>query len=105
MNIYKQIFENNKDLLERLDNKDFEAEFIKKDDVFLMRIGKPTSSYDSIDIDDFMTIHYDSETFKITGFTIPYVKEFVKNTALIMRITEEKERELDSQIIRTRSLS
>lgn len=95
MNIFKQIYENNTDLLERLDGKNFNAEYLKHEDVFLLNIDKPTSSYsDSIEVDEFMTIHYDPETFKITGFTISYVKEFAKNAAMQIRMKEEEKKKL-----------
>jgi hypothetical protein len=96
MNIFKQIYENNTDLLERLETKKLNAQYLKHEDVFLLQIGKTTSSYDSIDVDDLMTIHYDPDTLKITGFTISYVKEFVQNAKLMMKLKEEKEKELYS---------
>ncbi len=97
MNIYKQIFETNTDLLKRLNQKNLEAKYLKNEDVFLLRLDKTVVTYDSIDLDDFMTIHYDPETFKIIGFTIPYVKEFSKHMSLLLQMKKEKEKELSEE--------
>lgn len=88
MNIYRQIYENNIDLLERLSDKNYESHYLKNEDVFLMKIGKSNLPYDSIELDDLMTIHYDPDTFKITGFTISYMKEFRKAVATMKREKE-----------------
>ena len=95
MNIYQHIYQNNTDLLERVEKlnaKSVTMQYLKNEDVLLLRIGMSTSSYDSIDIDDLMTVHFEPETYKITGFTIPYVKEFTESLHALLKVKEEKER-------------
>jgi hypothetical protein len=93
MNTYKQIYENNKDLLERVSKEKVECKYLKDEDVLLMTIGKKEIS-DSIDVDELMTVHYDPDTLKITGFTVPYVNEFIDCVERIMRARIKEEETL-----------
>lgn len=93
MNIYKQIYETNRNLLERVAKEKVDYKYLKNDDVLLMTIGKNRLS-DSIDIDELMTVHYDPETFKITGFTLPYVNDFIECIERIMKAKIKEEETL-----------
>jgi len=76
MNIFNEIFSKNKDILERMDKKSVEKRYLSKEDVLLISLDKPVKDYDSIEINNGLVIvHYNSK-YRITGFTIPYVKEF-----------------------------
>lgn len=90
MNIRNKIFKNNKDLLERFDSAKVDFSYIKGDDVYLVNI-KTSKFMDSIDLFDGLIIaHYDPSTYKIMGFTLPYVKEFKEVT---QKLLKEKEME------------
>jgi len=96
--IKKKIFENNLDIAERFKNEKVTHHYIEGDDVLLLGFGKPSAS-DSIDLSDgITTIHYNPETYKITGFTILSLKEYYTqyNKLLIEKQKPVKQLNLDS---------
>jgi len=84
MNLYKQIYDTNINLLKRVDNDKIKIKYLSED-VLLVSLGVPLRYSDSIEIGDgLLVIHYNPNNYKITGFTVPYVKEFIK-TSLAMK--------------------
>lgn len=77
MNIYHSVYESNRDLLTRVKKEKIFAKYLKKEDVFLVNFGKPKTSFSITLPDGLIIIHYDPKNYKITGFTVPYLKEFL----------------------------
>lgn len=77
MNTAYKIYEANRDLLSRVDEEEVSVKYLKKEDVLLLTLSDSITT-DSITLDDgLLIIHYNSDNFKITGFTIPYFQEFI----------------------------
>lgn len=77
MTITKQIYEKNRDLLLRVKNEKVTASYFKREDVFRIFFGKPKNSLGITIANGLLTIHYDPKDYRIYGFTIPYMKEFI----------------------------
>ncbi len=96
MNIYKQIYDTNINLLKRVDKDKIKIKYLSED-VLLVSLGVLNRYSDSIEIGDgLLVIHYNPKNYKITGFTVPYVKEFIE-TNLIMRTAIEQEKQKKEQ--------
>lgn len=78
MNINEKVLNKNLDVIERLKKEDIDYKYLENDDVLLLHLKNYNfNTSDSIELMDGMIIvHFDSETYKIMGFTLPYVKEF-----------------------------
>lgn len=78
MNIYSKILKENKDLLQRIDNRKVNSKYLSNEDVFLYTLEDMKLS-DSIEIaKGLIVVHYNPDNLKIVGFTVPYVREFLK---------------------------
>jgi|WetSurMetagenome_2_1015567.scaffolds.fasta_scaffold647354_2 hypothetical protein len=102
----KKILLKNKNLFERLKYSDLEKTYLYNDDVFLISIGKPVKKYNSIETEDgLITIHY-GDNLKITGFTIPYVQEFLSYCSKIFSKDEQnKTQEVISEKTNSQTLT
>lgn len=86
MNLAKQIFDNNRDLLERVKKEKFKTTYIKDEDIFFITFAKGSNDELSISVDnDSFIIHYDPKTLKITGFTVPSINGFLEDCSVILR--------------------
>ena len=75
----KKIYEENRDLLVRANKETIDSDYIKEEDVLMIYIGSQKAVSLSYSIaKEHIIVHYNPKNFKITGFTIPYLKEFVK---------------------------
>lgn len=78
MNLAQKIFEANRDILIRTRKEKVGVNYIEKEDVLFINIGTPKVIPLSFTIaDDYINVLYDPKTYEITGFTIPFVKEFL----------------------------
>lgn len=79
MNVAKEIFEANRDILIRIKKEKVKSTYIKEDDVLLISIGAHKITPLSFEIaNDYIVVHYNPKTYEIVGFTLPYVKEFLE---------------------------
>jgi len=105
MNVAKEIFEANRDILIRIKKEKVEVSYIKEDDVLLISIGAHKITPLSFEIaDDYIVVHYNPKTYEIVGFTLPYVKEYLKWHAKQMegkKEIEDFEKIKDRQMIDT----
>jgi len=92
--ILKDLFDNNRNLLERVKKEQASFSYLKEDDVLLVNIGRRKLSV-GVNVDDNLIVHYDPKTYKIVGFTIPFYKNWLKenkNKARNNKIEEEENR-------------
>lgn len=89
MNIYKKIYKTNINLLKKIDEGEVKVKYLPED-VLLISLPVPARYSDSIEIaDGLLIIHYNPNNYKITGFTVPYVKEFIQ-LSLTMQEAKQK---------------
>lgn len=78
MNIFNVIYESNRDLLQRFKEEKISSKYLKNEDVFRVFLGKPRQSRAITVANGLLIVHYNPKNYKIYGFTVPYVKEFMK---------------------------
>lgn len=78
MNIFRLIYESNRDLLQRFKEESVSSKYFEKEDVFRVFIGESSDSRAITIANGLLIIHYNPENYKIYGFTVPFVKEFVQ---------------------------
>lgn len=77
MNLRQQLYESNSDLRQRFKKEKISSKYLRKEDVMLITIGKPKASYSLTIADGLLDVHYNPTNYKINGFTVLYVKEFI----------------------------
>ena len=93
----KLLFDTNRDLLIR--SKKATSKYVVEEDLMLMNIGSMKNSA-GIDISDGLTVHYNIDTLKITGFTILNVKNWIDCSE-----NEVKNKEISTDSIASYGLS
>lgn len=92
MTIAHKIYDSNRNILQRFKKEKVDSEYLKREDVMHVFLGKPRIS-DSITVaNGLITIHYSPTTYKIYGFTVPYVREFVNTFSRLLKDHERVER-------------
>src|SRR3990167_656178 len=76
MNIYQTIFKKNEDLISRVKDNGLKPVYLRSEDVLILELEDADAS-DSIEVaNGLVVIHYNPDTYRIVGFTIPYATEF-----------------------------
>lgn len=94
MNVPKKVYESNRDLLLRVKKEKVTVNYFKREDVFRLFIGKSKNSLGLTIGNGLLTVHYDPKTYKIYGFTVPYVKEFI----MFCEYFESQKYQIENQI-------
>jgi len=101
----RQIFDKNRNLLQRVKKEKVRCKYLPKEDVLLFSIGSPKRSITRDIEDGLILVHFHPKTLKITGFTFPYFQAFIEkcegfeNLSIIKRKKKHRrirKKEIDS---------
>jgi hypothetical protein len=89
--LFKRIFKANGDLFKRIEDNSISYSYLDDEDVLLITLKESKSFLSVTTPDGFIVIHFNPKTYKIVGFTVPYVQEFLDYFSSLHEKIDNKE--------------